>query len=441
MAAALCLAACPDPAMDDAPFDNGPVADLSDTAFWFGEIYKLIDDGGSPARRSYVCDSINAKWEVSLQPEPGTGSRTADCAFLLNKIDEANLAKGGKTAFGASAYATDRLVDVNTVLRTLDALYAPEGRFLALALGSGEAAWSADGAAWTKTVLPGERNWQCAAYGNGAFVAFAQRNAKVAWSINGGDSWREADLPLDRAWTSVVYGKDKFVAFAANTSRASWSANGINWTDITLPISAEWHALAWSALGGNVGGDGGGKEWFVALARSYGRALYSTDGLTWTESAMPEAADWYSLAYGNGVFLALDYGSGRTARSTDGGKTWKFAGNLPSGMKRCNVAFGRVSADGLIARGMFVAVSDVGGNSKASWSKDGDTWNELTLPANRWNGLAFGKGRFVAFALLDGNILYSSGDASESVSWAVENGALPALPGATKRWQTVIFGH
>ena len=452
MAAALCLAACPDPVMDDSPpLAPGPAAGPSDTAFWFGEIYNLIDDSGSPARRSYIRAAVNAKWDVNLQPEePGEESGAADCAFLLNIIDQANRAKGGRTAFGASAYATDRIVDVNTVLRTLDALYAPEGRFLALALGSGEAAWSADGVVWTKTLLPGERNWQCAAYGNGAFVALAKNNAKVAWSINGGVSWREADLPLGRPWTSVVYGRDKFVAFAENTSRASWSANGINWTDITLPRSAEWHALAWGALGGAVGGDGGGKEWFVALARSYGRAAWSVDGLTWTDATMPSAADWYSLAYGDGVFLALDYESNKTAKSTDGGKTWSFAGDLPSGMKHCGIAFGRVSTDGLIAKGMFVAVPDVDGN-KAAWSRNGDTWNELTLPASgRWNGVAFGKGRFAAgrfaaLALVDGDVLYSLGDTydtSDAASWKVADGALPDLSGKTaSRWQAVIFGH
>lgn len=440
MVAALCLAACPDPLMEEAQPDNGLPLDPSDTAFWFGEIYNLIDDGGSPASRSYVCAVINAKWGASVQPEPDTGGEAADCAFLLSKVDEANQAaggkSGGKTAFGASAYANGRIVDVNTVLRTLDALYAPEGRFLALAQGRREAAWSADGAVWTKTSLPGDRNWQCAAYGNGTFVAFAYRHAKLAWSVNGGGSWREADLPAARPWTNVVYGGNKFVAFAANTSRACYSVNGINWTDIILPASAEWRALAYGA--------GDGKEFFVALARSYGHALYSTDGLIWTETSMPSESDWYSLAYGEGAFVAIDYGSAKTARSTDGGKTWAFAGDLPSGMKQCGVAFGEVSSgNGLLVSGMFVALPYTAGSDKAAYSRDkGISWTGLTLTeGGAWTDIAFGKTVFAALDLRDGKVLYSSGKATEAALWTTAEGALTNLSNTTSHWQTIVFGR
>jgi hypothetical protein len=422
MAAALWLAACPDPVMDDihddTVLDDVVTVELSDTGFWFGDIYDHIDNQGSEAKRAYVCKAINGKWGTSLRSEPGTEDSAADCAFLLAMIDEANEAKGGKTDFGSSAYATGRIVDVNTVLKTLDTLYVPDGRFVAIALGSSEAAWSLDGKTWTKTILPGDRNWQCAAYGNGTFVAFAQRNAKVAWSVNGGGSWRESDLPLDRRWRSVVYGDSKFVAFAENTSRASYSVNGINWTDITLPISAEWRGLAYGQFRPN--------KRFVVVAQSYGHALWSADGLTWTEADMPDGA-WYSLAYGDGTYLASDSGS-KTARSVDGGNTWSPAGELPSGMRGCSIVYGG---------DRFVAVSS-GDDKKAAYSTDkGVSWTAVPLPDSGWNSIAYGNGVFVAIGLGSGNIMYSE----DADSWTVENEALPEQTGILSPWQSIVFGQ
>jgi hypothetical protein len=416
MAAALCLAACPDPVMDDiAPGDV--VAGPSDTAFWFGEIYGLIDDNGNPARRSYVCDAINIKWSVNLHPQAGAENEAADTAFLLDMIDAAHKEAGSETSFGKSAYATGRIIDINTVLRTLDALCPPGGRFVAIALGSGEAAWSADGTKWTTTVLPGARNWECLAYGNGTFVALAQRNAKVAWSVNGGSSWREADLPLDRTWRSVAYGDGKFIAVAGDTSNASWSANGVNWTDITLPRSAGWRGLAYGQFL---------PKGFVVVDGSYAHALWSENGLDWNEADLPSRESWYSVAYGTGIYIAMTSDSVKTARSTDGGKTWLPAGDLPSGMRGCSAAYGN---------DRFVAVSGSNSN-KAAWSADGLSWTQVQLPQRGlWSGIAYGNGVFVAMALSDRSVMHST----DGTSWTVDVNALPDLP-RTARWQSIVFG-
>jgi hypothetical protein len=288
---------------------------------------------------------------------------------------------------------------------------------VAIALGSGEAAWSADGTNWTTTILPGARNWECLAYGNGTFVALAQRNAKVAWSVNGGSSWREADLPLDRTWRSAAYGDGKFIAVAGDTSRASWSANGVNWTDITLPRSAGWRGLAYGQFRPH--------KRFVVVDGSYAHALWSENGLDWNEADLPSGENWHSVVYGNGIYLAMTSNSAKTARSIDGGKKWLPAGDLPSGMRGCSAAYGD---------GRFAAVSG-GDSDKAAWSADGLSWTQVTLQqSGQWSGIAYGNGVFVAMALSGSIMRSTNGD-----SWTVDADALPDLP-RTSRWQSIAFG-
>ena len=61
---------------------------------------------------------------------------------------------------------------------------------------------------------------------------------------------------------------------------------------------------------------------FVAVNDFSNKSATSTDnGVTWTQHDMP-AGDWYSVAYGDGVFVALSCSSKTCVRSTDNGKTW-----------------------------------------------------------------------------------------------------------------------
>jgi hypothetical protein len=50
-------------------------------------------------------------------------------------------------------------------------------------------------------------------------------------------------------------------------------------------------------------------------------AASSTDGVTWTIRTLPTAANWQSITYGNGVFVATAFNSTTAASSTDG-ITW-----------------------------------------------------------------------------------------------------------------------
>ena len=73
-----------------------------------------------------------------------------------------------------------------------------------------------------------------------------------------------------------------------------------------MPTSANWQSVTY----------GNGK--FVAVASDSNIAAYSTDGINWTQSTLPTSANWQSVTYGNGKFVAVAYRSNIAAYSTDG---------------------------------------------------------------------------------------------------------------------------
>ena len=64
-----------------------------------------------------------------------------------------------------------------------------------------------------------------------------------------------------------------------------------------MPSSANWYSVSY----------GNGR--FVAVTNGTATAAYSTDGITWTAATMPSSANWVSVTYGNGRFVAVAYGT------------------------------------------------------------------------------------------------------------------------------------
>lgn len=91
-------------------------------------------------------------------------------------------------------------------------------------------------------------------------------------------------------------GLSRVAVFASSTTAAAYSTDGVNWIQTTLPASADWRSVTY----------GDGK--FVAVAGSSNNtiAAYSTDGINWTQGQpLPASANWYSVTYGNGKFVAV----------------------------------------------------------------------------------------------------------------------------------------
>ena len=79
---------------------------------------------------------------------------------------------------------------------------------------------------------------------------------------------------------------------------------GAEWTQETMPVGAYWYSVAY------------GNGTFVAVAGNASNiAATSPDGITWTQRTLPASANWYSVAYGNGAFVAIS-GNGSTISAT-----------------------------------------------------------------------------------------------------------------------------
>lgn len=277
--------------------------------------------------------------------------------------------------------------------------------------------------------LPASAAWCSIAYGNGVFVAVAA-GSNIAATSPDGANWTLRTLPTSGDWVAVVFGRGFFAAAAKGTDVVVTSPDGVNWIQEVLPVSADWevgafaqgvttgrpttlpvhvfasgaadcvvsHNGVWAksatplpaplARWGALAAFGAGIN--VALPYSGDIALTSTHASsTWTPRTLPQSAEWRSVTYGNGVFVAVAAGSNIAATSPNG-IDWTPR-TLPASDNWSGV---------LYAEGVFLAFA--GGSSAsgvAATSPDGITWalRALPFPAN-WRAVAYGDGRFVLVA-------------------------------------------
>ncbi len=197
----------------------------------------------------------------------------------------------------------------------------------------------------------------------------------------------------------------------------TYNAVGNSWIASTLPaVSANWENAAY------------GNGVWVAIQFGSAVAAYSIDnGKTWVQSAMPSAANWISVTYGGGKFVAVAFNSSSGAISY-AGITW-VAVTLASSSGWYWVTYGLVGGVGY-----FVAVSQTSG-TVAQYSLDGVNWTASTLPATAsWisvgYGVISGTPYFIAVSTTTATAYSTNG-----TTWTA-GGALPSSMSAS----SVAFG-
>jgi hypothetical protein len=165
---------------------------------------------------------------------------------------------------------------------------------------------SADGITWTSRTSASDSKWNRVAYGGGLFVAvagFPGETGAVMTSTDG-TTWTSRTV-ADRWWTDVTYGDGTFVAVARSSPPSGTpaagvmtSSDGVTWTERTAAAGHDWTGIAFGAPSGT--------GIFAAVAQSgaTSAAMTSTDGTTWATETTPDAG-WNSVAYGDGVFVAV----------------------------------------------------------------------------------------------------------------------------------------
>jgi hypothetical protein len=229
--------------------------------------------------------------------------------------------------------------------------------YIGVANGSSSMAYTTTpAAAWNTGTMPSAAGWTGVAYGNGRFVAVASGSALSAVSTNGTTFGAGGTLPSTNTWSAIAYGSGPavFVAVAGNassTTSAAYSTDGTSWQSATLP-SANWTSVTW----------GDGK--FVAVAQGSDISAYSFDGVNWTASTLSASSSWKEVRYGQGTFLAIaGYGGTATtvAASSYDGVNW--TARALASASWATVAFGNTSGDpmwAVLATGATTAASVAG---------------------------------------------------------------------------------
>jgi hypothetical protein len=183
---------------------------------------------------------------------------------------------------------------------------------------------------------------------------------------------------------------------------------GDTWTARTMP-NGVWIVAYGSGvfLAVDEGGTGGSSV-----------AYTSNDGITWNLQALSTSAQWSALTSGNNVFVAV--GGAATVASADG-VNWN-TGTIPTG-GYTSVTYGN---------GKFVAVS-LAASKAAATSTDGLSWTAQSLPSGAWQSVTYGNGKFVAVAGgASSNLAATSPD---GVNWTLQT--LPAMA----NWTSVTYGN
>lgn len=274
------------------------------------------------------------------------------------------------------------------------------------------------------TPFAGSAWWQLIAHGGDQ----PQENAMFLYEV-----YRK--LPESKIWEGAAYGAGRFVVASAPTrtlvdgnfvvtwSKTIGSGDGENWESVDFPLNGGWNAIAYGN-GMFVAVDTGLAAVTVSGSTMHGaittkKVAYSSDGKNWTEAELPSATTDRRIAYGNGRFVVIS--ASKATYSADA-VTWSTGVKLPQPGRTAtyrNIAYGA---------GKFVAVADrqkktssmgvdlgeTEPTNVAAYSADGKTWTAVTLPkSGYWDAIAYDdtNGRFVIAA---GTVVLYSDD---GITW------------------------
>lgn len=134
-------------------------------------------------------------------------------------------------------------------------------------------------------------------------------------------------------------------------------------------------------------------------------------GQTWVNTTPAAANNWKSVAFGNGLFVAVSItGAGNRVMTSPDGITWTT---------RASAADNNWS-DICWGNNLFVAVSSTGGVNSVMTSPNGVAWTLRTTPSSGWQGVTYGNALYVA---VGGTAVMTSPD---GITWTARTGAVPS---------------
>jgi hypothetical protein len=190
---------------------------------------------------------------------------------------------------------------------------------------------------------------------------------------------------------------------------------GLDWDIRTSAADNRWFSITY------------GNGLFVAVAAtgSGNRAMTSPDGINWTTRTSAADNQWAGVTYGNGLFVAVAItGSGNRVMTSPDGINWTTR-TTPVDNQWRSVTYGN---------GLFVAVANSGTDDRVMTSPDGINWTARTsADDNEWRSVTYGNGIFVAVAASgSGNRVMTSPD---GINWTIRTTPVD------NSWLSVTYGN
>jgi hypothetical protein len=211
------------------------------------------------------------------------------------------------------------------------------------------------------------------------------------------------------------------------------AADGTNWTSRTSAADNEWYSVTY------------GNGLFVAVMStaeeavdSGNRVMTSPDGITWTSQTSAADNSWRSVTYGNGLFVAVSSsGLGNRVMTSPNGINWTTQTTPRSGSPLVDNNWRSVTYGIVNGNGLFVAVSSTGSGNRVMTSPDGIAWTSRSSAAdNEWYSVTYGNGLFVAVSIAEAavdreKLVMTSPD---GITWTSQTSA------ADNFWRSVTYG-
>ena len=187
------------------------------------------------------------------------------------------------------------------------------------------------------------------------------------------------------------------------------------WTESTISdTSRNWYSVCY------------GNGMFVAIAFDSNYFAYSTDGINWTETNNRlTVRPWRSVCYGNGKFIAVASGTNYFAYSTDG-INWTEGTISSTSRHWWTVCYGNDK---------FVTIAGgLNDSNYFAYSTNGINWTEGTISSTsrNWRSVCYGNGMFVAVALVSNYFAYST----DGMNWTEGT-----ISSTSRQWRSVCYGN
>lgn len=336
---------------------------------------------------------------------PGTSNKTAVAAGVYtlgavtvsgsSNLTSSNI-KSGVTIFGVTGTANvekSNLVTWNSKSiasssANFYSITAGNNRFVTMPFNGGRAYYSYDGVVWSQASLS-TSSFSCVFWDGSRFVMTISSSTTYIYSTSGQDwsgSYNTGTFPVLDTWQKGVCGKDRWVLVGSSYIIC-------NYAQATTPTGISYmQDVAYSYS----------LNRFVIVASGTTKsptniAAYSSDGTSWTTTTMPKSANWYGVAYGNGIFVAISGNNSNAAAYSTDGITWRSS-TLPKTANWNAIAYGD---------GLFVAV--VSGENTSAYSHDGINWTTASLPSSiAWEDIAYCNDTFVAVGKSTTSLAYAT---------------------------------